>query len=347
MMKLKASSKASATHLPLVRQPLNMSRVLGILLLMGSCVFLPACKVQKPEPPKIEFTKAQKKFEAKCRDEFGLHVKTRIVGDTLWIYLPVKEPMFDLKSDKPLKDDPEKKPSPFALQYIEGEFKDGIFSFEYDVIERKKANIEEFGYHNDYTDSFSKKQTNLFTAVNETLFDAKDTPDEPAPKFVVMAIADITKGIELKYSFYLEDYRRFNEQSLPPDEYNKRILQDVKGSQEMVGDEIGEHLDYKNINMGEFLAKQIANRVRFKYQSTTLKTDNHDNLITGIIADTTRYYSFEDFKEVRLSNLRTDQKFIFTKDQLANFGDDQDYKGEPKGKLIRIRFDHGKAEISE
>ena len=88
----------------------------------------------------------------------------------------------------------------------------------------------------------------MFTAVTETLLDAKTSIS-----FMVIAITDIKKGIEARYTFYLEDYRMASVEGLPYDEFSKRVLQESKGSTDYIGDEIGQHLEYSDIRMPDFL----------------------------------------------------------------------------------------------
>ena len=156
--------RASAPQLRGVRSPLPYL-VLGCLALGFGC--------SKPEPPPISISEAQKKFEQKCRDEFGLHVITRQVGQTLWIYRPTKESIFDYEAQKENAADAQKKPSKFMVQYLDGEFKDGGFSFEYDIVDRKKSKQENFGYTGTYTDSYIKEQNNIFTAIYDVFFNAE------------------------------------------------------------------------------------------------------------------------------------------------------------------------------
>lgn len=307
----------------------------------------------KPEP-KIPMTEAQKKFEAKCR-EYDIHVTTHLVGKTLWIYLPTKEPLFDYEAQKESSAEATKKPNKYAVQYADGNYKDKRFSFEYDIIDKKKTKAEDYGYTSSYTDSYIKAQNSLFTALSEVFFNTEDANGILNPNFVVMVITDIKKGIETRATLYLEDFKRYMTQDLPYDEYMKRFLADTKGGQSLIGDEIGSHIQYKDIEMPDFLTKQIVNRINFKFQrSDNPPADDFDTAIVGIIADTLRYYHFSDFTSVELTNLRVPEnqdkrkKMIFERNQLSSFGDDpEEKKGSNGGKLIHIRFENGEAKITE
>ena len=215
MMKLKLFSKNSASNPPHARfWPLPKAAI-GLCLLLcmlaaGGCV---SKKIALPRPP---LTDLQKKFELKCRKDYNLNVITRLVGKTFWIYAPTDKPLFDFAAESPSPPDPLKKPAKYDLLYINGSFKNSTFYFEYDVIPKIKSDLPNEGIRNEGTDYFNKLYNNLFTAVTETLLDPK-TP----VSFVVMAITDIKKGIEARYTFYLEDYRMASVEGIPYDEFSK------------------------------------------------------------------------------------------------------------------------------
>lgn len=275
-----------------------------------------------------------------------MHVRTRQVKGTFWVYLPIKDPIFDYEAQKPKPPEEDKTPSKFLLNYSDGKFNNGLFLFEYDVVDKKKSKEEDYGFNSSYTDSYVKYQNNLFTAIYEVFLNTKAKKNEEPIKFFVVVITDIKKGIETRLTFYLEDFVRAWSGALPNDEYSKRVLSDRKGSTAMIGDETGSHIKYTNITMSDFLTQQIINRIRFKFQYSDFPPgENYDNTTIGIVADTLRYYHFKDFTHVRLNNIRLGKKYMFDKSQLVNFGEDKPQ--ENKGKLIHIRFKDGKPEFEE
>jgi len=287
---------------------------------MGGC----APKKNTVAPPPTDL---QKKFELKCHKDYNLNVITRIIGKTFWIYAPTNKPLFDFAAESPAPPDPLKKAAKYDLLYINGSFKNGSFNFEYDVIPKIKSDLQAEGIRNEGTDYFNKLYNNLFTVVTETLLD----PNTPI-SFVVISITDIKKGIEARYTFYLEDYRMASVEGIPYDEFEKRVLQEEKGSTDYIGDEIGQH------------------RIRFKFtQSDFPPQESYEETIIGIIADTTRYYHFTDFKEVHTSDIRSHKKMIFTPKQLTFFGQDKPKNDDQKtnGKLIHIIFEDGKTTIKD
>jgi hypothetical protein len=307
---------------------------------------LSSCGHVEPKP-KYTITEAQKKFEDKCLKDFNLHVRTHQVGHTLWIYLPTKDPIFDYEVQKDKHAPDNKDALKFVVNFSDGKYQNELFSFEYDIVDKKKDKEESVGFNSSYTDAYIKNQNNLFTTIYEIFLNAKAKDNEIAPVFFVVVITDIKKGIETRLTFYLEDFIRAWAGDLPNDEYMKRVLSDQKGSPTMVGDETGSHLKYTEMTMGEFLAKQILNRVHYKFQYSDFppKDTNVDNTIIGIVSDTLRYYKFKAFTNVRLSNLRTNKKYLFDQSQLENFGEEKPKGNE--GKLIHIRFKDGKPEFNE
>jgi len=315
------------------------------LLILCALSGLGGCTSKKIAIARPAPTDLQKTFEAKCRKDYNLNVTTRLSGKTFWIYAPTDKPLFDFSADPPTPPDPLKKPAKYDLLYINGAYKDAVYYFEYDVIPKIKSELQNEGIRNGGTDHFTKLYNNLFTAVTETLLD----PKIPV-SFVVISITDIKKGIECRFTFYLEDYRMFSVEGIPMDEFQKRELQEEKGSTDYIGDQIGQHLDYNDINMPDFLTKQMVNRIKYKFtQSDFPPQQNYEEAILGIIADTNHYYHFDGFKEVRTSDIRTKKKMILTPRQLSFFGEDKAKGEEAKsnGKLIHIIFENGKTTVKD
>ena len=321
-----------------------MNGLLKILLILFIAINA-GCSFKKPVPPRPPLVDVQKAFETKCRKDYKLNTITRLVGKTFWIYVPTNKPLFDFAAETPAPPDPLKKPAKFNLLYINGIYKDKGFSFEYDIIPKIKSDLQGEGVRSEMTDYFNTVYNNLTTAITETLLDTK-TPIN----FVVISITDIKKGIEIRISFFLEDYRKASVEGIPTEEFEKRILQDEKGSTDYIGDEIGQHLEYNDIQMPEFLTKQMINRIRFKFtQSDFPPQEKYEDAIIGIIADTTRYYQFTDFTSVHTKDIRTKKVMILNPKQLDFYGDDKPKEKSPEanGKLIHIIFEDGKTTIKD
>lgn len=302
---------------------------------MSGCVAKKTAVIPQP-------TALQKAFEVKCRNDYNLKVITRVVGRTFWIYVPTEQPLFDFSAEAPSAPDAQKKPAKYNLLYINGSYKDNSFYFDYDVVPNIKAEKGGDGIRNQGTDYFDSVSLHLNAVITETLLD----PQVPI-SFIVVAITDIKQGIEAKYTYYRDDLRKAQDPSF--EDFPKRVLQDSKGSPDFIHDETGRHLEYNDIRMADFLAKQMVSRIRSKFQQGDFPAqEDYQEAIVGVIADTTRSYDFKDFKDVHTNDIRTHQKMIFTPAQLDHFGENKPKQPDkPTGKLIHIIFEDGKTTFNE
>ncbi len=322
------------------------------LLLIALCIgIVSGCSKPEP-PPSHSVSSAEKKFQERCLKEFNLQVITRLVGKTLWIYSPTNDPIFDYESHKTGEPAQEKK-SKFSMQYLDVKFHEQKFTAEYDVVDKKKSHVEDYGFGSSYTDTYVKHQNNLFTAITDTFFDIKETPQDPPINFIVVIITDIKKGLETKTTMYFTDIKRVMTGDLPYEEYSQRLLNETHGGPELIGDETGSHITFKDIVMGEFLAEQIKNRINFKFnQSDFGPSDQYDNDIAEIFANTFHYYDYTDYSAVLLNNLRLNSKLLFEPNQLAQMGEAKTNSKamedmQSKGRLIKIKFENGQATFEE
>src|SRR3989338_8819145 len=62
-----------------------------------------------------------------CKNEYKIEVKTKLVGQTLWIYLPVEDVIIMAEA----KDKPEKYLERFNIEYNKNEFLEGLLTLKY------------------------------------------------------------------------------------------------------------------------------------------------------------------------------------------------------------------------
>ncbi len=323
----------------------------SVKYLVVGTVFLFAMGCSKIEnAPAPSLSETQKKFEEKCRVDFDLHVRTRQVDNTFFIYLTTDKPLIDYEAQQDLGDKTNAaKPSKFNINYLEGKFDINSFNFEYDIVDKKKSSTDDAGYSMNYTESYLKQQQGIFVAMSESFLDVNPKHTEKLPEFFVIIITDIVKGFESRSVIEMNDFKRYVSGDLPQEEFMKRYLSDAKGGLSMIGDEIGTHIDYTPITMTDFLTKQIVNRIRFKFQRSDFQPgDDYDRDIANQVADTFSYYTFKDYAQVKLLNLRLEHELKLTPEEILKYGEDS--KEGPKipvnekdGKLIRIIFENGKA----
>ncbi len=230
-------------------------------------------------------------------------VKSRLVGQTLWIYLPVED-LFT-KSDKP-----QKYSEKFSVDYSQGEFKEGLLKMEYlvrPIPEKEKTQSYK------YDKAVLEKVNNVWKVLRRVIF-STDHRKEDSPRFFCMITADIKNGIEIQELFYYLDLKKVSYGLISWSEYQHRSIQDTLVSAYIVGDKEGLHIKYRDITMDEFLAKQIAHRIKLKFQKPEVeKNADVDKEIYKIIAHTLKIYNFRDFAAVELNNLLTRDKAVLTK----------------------------------
>jgi hypothetical protein len=238
-----------------------------------------------------------------CKNEYKVVIKSRLVGQTLWIYLPV-EGLF-AKSDKP-----QKYSEKFSVDYNQGEFKEGLLKMEYlvrPIPEKEKTQSYK------YDKATLEKVTNVWKVLRRVIF-STDHRKESSPQFFCMITADIKNGAEIQELFYCLDLKKVSYEFISWSEYQHRSIQDTFISPYIIGDKEGLHIKYRDITMDEFLAKQIAHRIKLKFQKPEVeKNADVDKEIYKIIVHTLKIYNFRDFAAIELNNLLTRDKAVLTK----------------------------------
>ncbi|MFH1338711.1 MAG: hypothetical protein ABIH40_02565 [Candidatus Omnitrophota bacterium] len=236
---------------------------------------------------------AERKFIQICREEYNWDVKTKLIdNNTLWIYIPYQGDIFQLKANRFAQT------SRCAVSSLKGEFSNGIFYFEYQITPLLKPQ-EDKGYTYGLTEEAGEDFRSLLNVIYRVYFNT-----EQQPEFYVIVMADITNGVELSYIIFNEDLKKFYNTVLPGEEQYKRILQDIRGELTIINDEEGRHLTYQGINLAQFLAEQIVQRIRIKFfgaDSGLCRTPEED--ISKIISYVMYTYQFQDYLKVNLKNL--------------------------------------------
>jgi hypothetical protein len=297
---------------------------------------------QKMPEPAQTLDAASEKFLKICKEEFKYNIVLKSVGETMWIYAPMKEPILDLKSSE--KQSGTKEPEErLSVKYLDGEFKTPAFAFEYDIDKVKSYPKKDPGYGLQYSENYRERHRNILMALQRSYFDLGEVPGDVTykdpqkqdtheklvesyvmtakpPRFFVFVVADISAGVEIEDIFYFQDLKRYATGDMPEDEFTKRYVSESRGSQGILADVLGKHLDLRDIVMSEFLTKQIMNRINFKYgQSSFSPSEDAEKEIMSIIAETLKSYDFQDFHQIDLHNLKLDSKFQFDKPSLLKF----------------------------
>ncbi len=285
-------------------QKFNQIATIGFLcclLLISGCIKLPPTSKTQSE--------AYKKLISLFKDEYQLDVKTRLIGETLWIYHPMEHPLFKYKVTKkgPTKSNQGKEK--ISIKYLDAVYKDNQFFVEYDI-GLAKGYPQSAGYGSDYSEELKSNQRLLLDAIKRSFFDLENLPttarEQRPPKFIVLIVADIKIGMKLTAIMNYSDFEHVNSNPprIPHDEYSKRYINSIEGKTAIIGDLNGKHLDYTDIIWGDFLAKQIVNRTFFKYGKSDFKPSS-DSIkeLTDIIKATVNAYNYTEFEGASLLNL--------------------------------------------
>lgn len=286
MMKLRQSLKNSA------RSGLKLSTYVLLPLLLCACI-------SSTEPSYSKETLVDS-IQNICKDEYNIEVKAKLIGQTLWIYLPLEDLIE--KSDKP-----EKYLERFSIEHNKDEFKDGLLKLEYSIkVIPEKEKYQEVKYNK----LALEKMNNVWKVLRRVLFSMKDSKKDGLQFFCFIS-ADIKNGFQMKEIFYYLDLKKVSYEFISLAEYQHRTIQDTQIQPEIIGDKEGLHLNYRDIPFEEFLMRQIEHRIRLKFQKPEVdKNVDIDKEIIKIVVYTLKTYNFRDFSTVELNNLLTNNKII-------------------------------------
>jgi hypothetical protein len=262
------------------------------LILLLFVILIPGCDFKKDKLYSKD--EAEIKFIRLCKDEYDLDANTKLIDNTLWIYIPYEKDILQFKANR----FPQK--TKFSVDYVDGDYKKESFYFEYHIKPLLKSEKSK-GYTYGLPEKVSEQFRNLLNLIYRVFFNA-----EKQPEFYVLVLADIVNGVEVIYTIYGLDLKKAYNNAIASEEYYKRILQDIKGSMRIMRDKTGRHLNYKTISMGQFLADQIVQRIRIRFLGLRSELEgNIEEEILKIISYCLRTYGFQDFWEVILKDLST------------------------------------------
>jgi len=328
--------------------PLRLIAILCLLIFS-----LPGC-VKKDKTPKElpQLSAVHEKFLTMVREDFGYEdVKLRSVGNTLWIYLPFRERIVDIKASKGGKKNAVETSDKMSVKHVQANLSGDRISVEHDI-QQYKTYQKDPGYGSNYSDEYSRAQQELMQAISRVYFDyaeeirlAGDNPDKPKdfpgiPVFIVMVITDVDKGIEIESMFFFKDLQKAMSMipSITGDEFLKRYVADIRGNPDAVNDKDGAHLNYRDIDIKEFLARQIENRVNFKYtHSAILPTENTREEVLSAVSETLQAYEYFTVTGVTLKDLFMTTTEDLSKDDLMKFIQEHPVI-QPKSRIINVKF---------
>ena len=119
-----------------------------------------------------------------------------------------------------------------------------------------------------------------------------------------MVIGDVKNGFEVKNIFYVRDLKKVSYGLMSVWEFQHRLIQDSSLSPLTIADKIGRHLEYSDLTLPEFIAKQIEYRVSLKFQKPEVEQNvDIDREVSKIITETLRMYEVTGVDAVAFKNL--------------------------------------------
>jgi hypothetical protein len=228
--------------------------------------------------------------------EYKTEVSVRLVGSTLWIYMPVTDLFV------PNKDKKEKYPEKFQIAKNSGEFKGDSFVGEYNIkVVPVKDKTQDFKINK----VISGKIGDMWKIIRRVLFGFVHSERDKI-KFVSMVIADIKNGFEVKEVFYARDLKKVSYGLMSVWEFQHRVIQDSAVSPLVIGDKAGRHVEYRDITLHEFVQKQIEYRISLKFQKPEVEQNaDIDREVAKIITETLQMYEMRDVGQVRFRSMHS------------------------------------------
>jgi hypothetical protein len=292
MTRLKLSSKNSAKTVLLN---------LGLILW-----FISGCS------PSIEPTYLKENIdravEEICQKEYNLAVRAKLVGSTLWVYLPLENIL--TKVDKP-----ERYLERFQIAESRSELVgDKEIKLDYSIrAVPEKEKFQEFKMDKNAQD----KSNNVLKVIRRVIFSMKRSKDET--KFFSVVTADIKNSFEIAQIFYYLDLKKVSYDYISWGEFQHRTLQNTNISPLIKYDRQGNHLNYKDIALKDFVVEQIQQRIRLKFSKPEVPSDtNIDKEIAKVVALTLKIYDFRELTKADLNNLLTGSRTILGESDIWN-----------------------------
>jgi hypothetical protein len=236
-----------------------------------------------------------------CKKEYQLNIITKLTGRTLWVYMPLENIV--VKSPYP-----EKYTERFLVEDKRNQFNEKVLKINYMI---KPVPETEKQQEMSLDKSVNTKIFNVLQVIRRVLFSMDNRQGKDNPIFFCIVTADIANGFELKQIFHCLDLKKISYGFISQTEYQHRIVQETEVSSQIIGDKEGQHLIYHDVTLEDFLADQIQNRIRIKFQKPEVeKNVDIDREVMKVVSLTLNTYAFKDFTLVEMSNLDSGAKTI-------------------------------------
>jgi len=238
-----------------------------------------------------------------CKKEYKLELSTKLVSQTLWVYMPLEDIVTKLEK-------PEKYIERFLVEDTKNTFSEGIIRVGYSI---KPIAEKEVQQEMSLDKSVNEKIFNVLQVIRRVLF-STDNSKINNPLFFCIVTADIRNGFEMKQIFHLSDLKKLSYGFISQTEYQHRIVQNTSVSTLIIGDTEGSHLDYQNITLEDFITSQIQNRIRIKFQKPEVEKNADINKeVLKIVTYTVNAYNFRNFSLLEMVDLLNARKITLNR----------------------------------
>jgi len=282
----------------------NLARYALLLNLALLFFLIPGCNYEK------EYTYLKEDIPSAirnvCKNGYKMSVTAKMVGQTIWIYVPLED-MF-VAPDKAKK--PEKTIERFSVEDSKCELTDKTLKLDYLIKlipEKEKAQSVIL------SKDFYLKSQYIWQVMYRMIFSMKPQKSEPL-RFFSVVFADIKNGFVIRNIYYYLDIKKTMYSLISQTELQHRVVQDWQVTPEVIGDKLGDTINYIDITMEQFFVWQILNRIRIKFQRPEVpRSVDIDKEIEKIVAYTLKVYDFKDFNEVEMNNLLTNKRILLNR----------------------------------
>jgi len=281
----------------------------SVKLGLNICVFIFACLgCSTSFVPTYSKSEVEKAIPRILSAEYKEDAVVRLSGSTLWMYLPLED-IFE-KAEKP-----EKFLEKFIIEQNNVKFRADQVRCAYlikTVPEREKS--QEYVFNK----KAQEKISNAIQVLRRVIL-SMNRRERDEMRFFILVAADIKNGLELTETIYAQDLIKVTYGFISPDEYRHRVSINSVLSLSVVGDKAGKHIEYKDMTLREFIARQIAHRVTLKFQKPEVEQNvDVDKEVARIVSETLNIYKMRNISRAWLDNLFTKSKVELTHSQIYN-----------------------------
>lgn len=275
-------------------------------------------------------SEVEEKIIDSFKESLELEPKTKIAGSTLYLYIPTEKTILKIDRIKSSflsepKEKDKKENSSIDQQkpiiskavnikplYLDLTHKNTQLTIRYAVkeIPQTKAFVEGI------TPSYTEHASQIINTVYYSLYAAL-TDDEQKFNFFRVYICDISQGMSIDMTISEKDLKRQAVGGFPMGEFQKRIVSRTIGSQKIIGDIEGSHVNYIDIKPIDFIIDLLIYRT-YNYGITIKKNSNLEDTLAEMLFKMTTYYEFFGYTQLTLKDILENNTVHFSYEELED-----------------------------